>query len=253
MQDGPVRRDNRPLSERVEEAIKARISDGTYGVGEKLPPEEKLAIEMGVSRPTVRTALSRLEAQGYIERRQGLGTFVLRQPFVVDVDLHTIETYNRVLAARHRLPSGLSHKSVDRVPAPSDVAEHLEVEPGDYVTAVRRIVEVNERPVADMIDYLHESVVTADEMRPGFEDSVIDYFDGADGRPMIEWAQTDLTVAYATEEQAKLLLVNVKEALMHFEESFLTGDRRLVSLSRSLVVPEFFRFHIDRRVIRSKG
>lgn len=47
-------------------------------VGDKLVPERMLAQRFGVSRPTVRRAVSRLCEQGVLESRQGSGTFLLR-------------------------------------------------------------------------------------------------------------------------------------------------------------------------------
>jgi GntR family transcriptional repressor for pyruvate dehydrogenase complex len=44
--------------------------------GEKLPPERELAKGFGVSRPTIKIALEKLISQGFIEQKQGQGTFV---------------------------------------------------------------------------------------------------------------------------------------------------------------------------------
>ncbi len=42
----------------------------------RIPSESDLADELGVSRTTIRDALSRLEIEGTVYRRQGSGTFV---------------------------------------------------------------------------------------------------------------------------------------------------------------------------------
>ncbi len=46
----------------------------------RLPTETELARRFGVSRPTVREALSRLRSEGIIESRRGSGSYVLRKP-----------------------------------------------------------------------------------------------------------------------------------------------------------------------------
>ncbi len=51
---------------------------GNMQVGDKLVPERTLAQNLGVSRPTIRRAVSRLCEQGVLEARQGSGTFLLR-------------------------------------------------------------------------------------------------------------------------------------------------------------------------------
>ena len=52
------------------------ILGGHFGVGDRLPSERQLASRFGVSRPTVREALSVLEARGLVVTRKGSGTFV---------------------------------------------------------------------------------------------------------------------------------------------------------------------------------
>lgn len=52
------------------------IVQGTYPPGTALPKEEALVKLFGVARVTVRRALADLEAEGLVQRRHGLGTFV---------------------------------------------------------------------------------------------------------------------------------------------------------------------------------
>lgn len=52
--------------------------DNLYAIGAKLPPEERLAKEFGVSRPVVRIALAQLRTEGIIQSRQGSGSYVIR-------------------------------------------------------------------------------------------------------------------------------------------------------------------------------
>ncbi|WP_423916386.1 GntR family transcriptional regulator [Caballeronia sp.] len=54
-----------------------QITRGTYALGTALPNEESLCEQFGVSRVTVRRALSDLEARGLVQRRHGKGTFVM--------------------------------------------------------------------------------------------------------------------------------------------------------------------------------
>lgn len=63
----------------VAEQILDAIRRGAFAPDSKLPSEAELAQMMGVSRPTVREALSGLAAVGLIEPRVGIGNFV-RQP-----------------------------------------------------------------------------------------------------------------------------------------------------------------------------
>src|SRR5215472_5407311 len=60
----------------VVEQIRALIRTGVLKSGDKLPTERALAEQLGVSRSSVREALSALEVLGIIHSRQGLGTYI---------------------------------------------------------------------------------------------------------------------------------------------------------------------------------
>ncbi|MBK8019945.1 MAG: GntR family transcriptional regulator [Chloroflexi bacterium] len=56
--------------------LKKRIHNGTWSNGSSIPSEKELCAEFDVARGTVRQALASLEAEGYLSREQGRGTFV---------------------------------------------------------------------------------------------------------------------------------------------------------------------------------
>ena len=69
---------------KVYEEIVAKIKDmvekGRFKAGDQLPVERELAEVFRVSRSSVREALRSLESQGFIESRQGNGTYIASQP-----------------------------------------------------------------------------------------------------------------------------------------------------------------------------
>ena len=73
------------------EQLLSAIREGTFKVGDQIPPERELAERMGISRPLVREALSALQIAGIIESRAGDGTYVKRS--VADAEIE-----NQVLA-----------------------------------------------------------------------------------------------------------------------------------------------------------
>jgi GntR family transcriptional regulator, transcriptional repressor for pyruvate dehydrogenase complex len=64
------------ISEQVADSIKKKIQDGEYKVGDKIPGEREMGVELSVSRNTVREAYKILEAYGYITAKHGTGVFV---------------------------------------------------------------------------------------------------------------------------------------------------------------------------------
>lgn len=69
-----------PLYIKISELLHREIAAGHWLPGERLPPESRLADDLGVAVGTLRKALASLEDEGLLERRQGSGTYVRRAP-----------------------------------------------------------------------------------------------------------------------------------------------------------------------------
>jgi DNA-binding FadR family transcriptional regulator len=71
------------LYRQIAEQLRALMETGEFAVGQRLPAERDLAVQLGVSRPSVREALIALEVEGWIEVRSGSGVYVLRNTALV--------------------------------------------------------------------------------------------------------------------------------------------------------------------------
>ncbi len=65
-----------PLYIQIEEQIRQEIKDPSYKKGKKLPNEVDLAMQLGVSRSTMRQAINKLVYEGLLIRKKGVGTIV---------------------------------------------------------------------------------------------------------------------------------------------------------------------------------
>ena len=68
----------RRLYRQIADQLRHLIEQGEFPVGTRLPPERDLALQLGVSRPSVREALIALEVEGLVEVRMGSGIYVLQ-------------------------------------------------------------------------------------------------------------------------------------------------------------------------------
>jgi GntR family phosphonate transport system transcriptional regulator len=119
----------RPLWARIAEELNRAILGGRYPAGSRLPTERDLMAMYRVSRNTLRRAVAELESRGLLRTEQGRGSFVQ-------------ERLDYALGARTRLTdnlvgTGLSAErqllSLQRLPAPGEVAEALCLLVGDPV------------------------------------------------------------------------------------------------------------------------
>ncbi|MCH7337190.1 FCD domain-containing protein [Acinetobacter sp. NIPH 2699] len=67
------------VTEQAVEVIHQRIQQGTYTIGSALPSQRDLAIQLGISRASLREALTRLAALGLLEIKAGKGVYVISQ------------------------------------------------------------------------------------------------------------------------------------------------------------------------------
>lgn len=140
-----------PLYTQLKESLRERILDGTYKVHQQLPSESEMSALFGVSRITVRQALSDLQKEGLIFKIPGKGTFVAKtKAFQQLMQLEGLaeamsrmgyEIYNQVT----------SHKIV---PASPTVAERLQLEIGAPVAEIKRVRHLNREPLSIEITYL---------------------------------------------------------------------------------------------------
>jgi GntR family transcriptional regulator, transcriptional repressor for pyruvate dehydrogenase complex len=68
--------ESRRLYQQIADQIRELIDRGGFETGTRLPPERDLAVQLGVSRPSLREALIALDVEGRVEVRSGSGVYV---------------------------------------------------------------------------------------------------------------------------------------------------------------------------------
>ena len=115
--------------------LRERIVTGAYPAGSMIPREEDLCTYFAVSRITARRALADLEAQGFVQRRQGLGTFV-RGDLPVPRQAATLGFVESLQKAADE--TQVEVIQVELVTPPAPIAAQLQLEAdGEAVHAVR--------------------------------------------------------------------------------------------------------------------
>jgi DNA-binding GntR family transcriptional regulator len=128
-----------PKYHRVAAELRREIRNGVYVPGERMPAETTLVERFRVSLPTIRQALGVLRAEGLIESRHGIGTFVKEDRRLQRRSRHR---YGRARSDKQLLTSHLRHEITfaGRQPAPTHFAEAMEVEPDTEVVVWRRLL-----------------------------------------------------------------------------------------------------------------
>lgn len=231
------------LTDQVKANLKERIVVGDFEAG-RIPSENELATELGVSRTTIRDALSRLEQEGAIYRKQGAGTFVNEPGLQIKSRLEEIWAYEDVLEDHGYTPS-VKVLRVDREAAGEDTAAGLGLEPGDPLVVIEKLFLENRKPVVLTVNRIPAVLMG--------EDAVLE---GAEPLPELLEAHTDRNLSYYLAEivpvtlsphEAGLLGVRKGTPAISFEEIGFDQANRPVVQALSFFRDDLLRFRLIRR------
>ncbi len=129
--------DKTPLITQLTLKLRQMIIDGALPAGERIPNEFLLAEELNVSRSSIRSAIQNLERTGYIVKKRGIGTFVVKNPRKVN-NLNLNWSVTQVIQSMGAVPGSLDTQ-VHLLPANEEEAEHLQVDVGEPICVIERV------------------------------------------------------------------------------------------------------------------
>lgn len=135
----------------VRETLREQIKTGVLKPGQKLPAEDELAAQFGVSRMTVRQGISDLTDEGLLYRRRGIGTFVAQ--------LHVERDHNKLTdffetARAEGFQAEVRLLSREVVPAKIMVAKALALQETEPVIRIQTLRLANNVPVTIYDEYV---------------------------------------------------------------------------------------------------
>ncbi|MBZ0297639.1 MAG: GntR family transcriptional regulator [Anaerolineae bacterium] len=141
-----------PVYYQLKEILREKIAQGIWIPGEQIPSERELSEEYQISRATVRQALNGLIEDGCVERRQGLGTYVI-EPKIVQY-LTRLTGYTEDMRQRGLRPNSQVLR-LELADAPRSIAKQLEIEPETPVVLLERLRLAEGIPMAIETCYLN--------------------------------------------------------------------------------------------------
>jgi GntR family transcriptional regulator len=136
-----------PLYHQLKQVLRRQIEAGRPGIGEMLPPERELIEQFGISRITVRQALTELESEGLLVRRHGKGTFVAPPPVTPIAETLSELTGHLEELQRQGLDPQVEVLALEQRAMPDDVADTLERPRGAAGWYLYRLVRVGGQPL----------------------------------------------------------------------------------------------------------
>ena len=234
---------NPSLTDQVKQHIKERIVAGDFEEG-RIPSENELATDLGVSRTTVRDALSRLENEGAVYRKQGAGTFVNEPGLQIKSRLEEIWSYEEVLRDHGYTPS-VRVLGVTREAAQGAVANDLSVEPGATVLVIEKLFLEDDEPVVLTRNRIPEAFLD-DDVEDDAQEPLFAFIEAHCDRKL-SYYLSEIVPVVLDAAQADLLGVDEGTPALCFEEIGFDQDNTPIVRSTSYFRDDLLRFRLIRR------
>jgi GntR family transcriptional regulator len=231
-----------PLYHQIANDLRRKIASGAWSAGSQMPSEEELTAAYGVSRITVRQALSILVQEGLVTRQPGRGSFV-RDPSIT-AGPRRLTSFSEEMRAKGLTPSS---RVLDSrvISADQALAEALQVVPGAPVLRLERLrlgngepigiqvahVPIDRYPGLDAVDFSVASLYAEMERRSGLP---------------VEEAEETYIVGQADPQVASELSIAVGSPVLVVERRAWSGGV-VVEFTRSIMRGDRYRIQVRLR------
>lgn len=222
------------------------ITSGKYPVGFNLPSENELAQSFGVSRQTVRIALTKLRENGLVESRQGVGNIV-RSSSSPARYVQAFASLDDLLQYASTTSGKFTGKS--EVVITPEMAEWIGCKPGERwwrLTTTRYSKDRSLTIAATeiFIPYLFGSVIKHAVQSGG---AIFELLENMLGKTIAEVKQ-DIQAAKATPEEAAILNIPPQDPVLRIVRHYYDSDGQLLEVTRAAHTSETFSYSMRMRL-----
>ena len=229
-----------PLYYQLKEIFRSWIISGEFGENGRFPSESELQERFGVSRMTVRRALSELVNEGFLIREQGRGSFVVRPrvqdqlrrltSFTEDMQLRGLATESRILDFR------LVHDE--------EVARKMEIPQDEELVQLRRLRLVEGEAIAIQNAFIRHRFCPDILERGLLEGSLYKTLEESYGLRLGRAIQT-VEAKPADEYEARLLALEIGQPVLVLERLTFLADGNPIEYVRSIYHGDRYRFTVE--------
>lgn len=212
----------------------------------RLPPEADLALQLGVSRTTVRAALQSLADDGIVSRRRRHGTMINQHLLRSSMPLNRLVSFRALIEQSGHVPSVDPQVHAPRR-ADEAVAEALGVAQGTECLLVRRLLRAGDDPVIHITDTVPLGGLPA--LAEIVEADSTFAFLAANGAGVVEYVHAEVVPRVADAHGPSDLDIARGAPYIELCETLFTRDHRRIAFSRIAVDDSKVRFSLLRRQV----
>lgn len=226
-----VDRDSKlPFYQQLYEILRGKIQRGEWQPGDLIPTESDLIESYQVSRNTVRQVLDMLANEGMIYRQRGRGSFVAHP--TLEQSMTRIVSFTEDMGQRGFNP-GTQVLSASLIPADNDIAEKLNIPPGEQLACLRRLRLADGEPMSIEASFLVHRYCPG-VLQHDYASQPLRAVLDKDYGIRITSAKQVIQAMLAPDDLADLLAINPNTALLFIER---------VSYSQGVTPVEFLRIY----------
>jgi GntR family transcriptional regulator len=232
------------LHQQVKETLWREITQGEFSRVGMLPPEKQLCDRLGVSRSTVRRAVTALEQEGLLRRRQGIGTLVDHNVASLKARMDLKLEFSELLARAGFRPEVRLVEAREE-PADRRLAESLQMIPGTSLLSISKMWLADDRPAILCTDRLPSSLILRPYTERDLHGDVLAVLDELCD-VQVQYQIATLVPQRADNEAARLLGIEPEGAVMGFDGISYSTDGRPVVASTEWYAPGILAYSLLR-------
>lgn len=221
-----ITRKKGPLYLQIKKIIKDRILQGVYPLGGIIPSEPLLEQEFQVSKMTVRNAVQELAQEGYVEKKSGVGTLVLRNTSYTK--LSKGKRFTEILLEEgHRLEKRLLSSGLTDLPPDTEPYALL----GPSCLKVERLYILDGQPYIHFVHLLTASSLSDEDLAAADPDMQSLYDLLADKQITLEYFKDRFSVEAASGATCSHLQLAAGAFVLKRLRHSYDGEGRLIEYS----------------------
>jgi GntR family transcriptional regulator len=228
-----------PLYAQLSDLLRDEIATGGLQPDARLPSERVLCDRYGVSRITVRKALSELAHEGLIYTSVGKGTYVAES--TLNEELRPLSSFSDDIRRRGMTPSSRVLAAA-LVQADDILADRLQVPWGTETIKLHRLRLADGVPIAIQVTHLPHHLCPGLLRYDLASRSLFDVLRAEFGL-LLTQAETVIGASIAQEEEARLLELESPAALLISEQTTYLEGGRIIEHTRSIFSAERYKLH----------
>ncbi|WP_158735858.1 GntR family transcriptional regulator [Alteribacillus sp. YIM 98480] len=225
-----------PLHAQLKKKLSERINNGFYS--DRLPSEREFMDEYGVSRSTVREAISSLVKEGLLIKRHGVGTFVSPKP--IQDWLGNLKSTTETITEMNLQPEVqlITHGEAQ----PPEPLQNMVDD--ETVYFIKRLRFADGHPIALENDYYPLDI---GKQLTQFDLNTETIYDLLENKLLLRLnkAKQVIKVGKIEKEDSELLQLEEDESVLISERFITSADEQWIEFSNSYFRPDMYSFSID--------